>query len=213
MNEIRQQSIIGMILLFLLISTRIFAYEAVIDGLRYQWKNQHNSNGYELVWVIGYSSKISEDLIIPSTLEWVSNDMRNGKKCSVTAVKADAFLNCSIIKSVNFKSVRTVYNCSFKNCTSLKTIYFGNVQYIDSEAFVGCSSLTEIHLGTTPPSVHEDSFDEEAYKNATLFVPEGTAEVYCNSPTWSKFAKISDGNTILSSYQLDISSSGNGNVT
>ena len=75
--------------------------------------------------------------------------MKNGKKCSVTAVKANAFLNCSIIKSVDFKSVRTVYSGSFKNCTSLKTIYFGNVQYIYSEAFAGCSSLTEIHLGTT----------------------------------------------------------------
>ena len=212
MNEIRQQSIIGMILLFLLISTRVFAYDTVIDGLRYEWKSQHNSVG-EIIWVIGYTSIINENLIIPYTLKWVSNDSRNGTRCCVTAVKANAFSNCSIIKSVDFHFTGYVYKGSFKNCTSLKTIYFGGVKSIDSEAFAGCSSLTEIHLGTTPPSVQEDSFDEETYKNATLFVPEGTAEVYCNSPIWSKFAKISDGKTILSSYQLIISSSGNGNVT
>ena len=71
MNEIRQQSIIGMILLFLLISTRVFAYDTVIDGLRYEWKSQHNSVG-EIIWVIGYTSIINENLIIPYTLKWVS---------------------------------------------------------------------------------------------------------------------------------------------
>ena len=215
MNEIRQQSIIGMILLFLLISTHIFAYDTVIDGLRYEWKNTHITSGEEVIWLVGYSSsKISDSITIPNRLRWVSNDAKNRTQCIVRAVGANAFLNCSIIKSVNFNLVNNVYERSFKNCSSLKAIYFDGVKNIHSEAFVGCSSLTEIHLKTkTPPSVNEDSFDEETYKNAILFVPEGTIEVYTNSETWNKFEKISDGTTTKSSFQLNISSSGSGGVT
>ena len=204
-----------MILLFLLISTHIFAYDTVIDGLRYEWKNTHITSGEEVIWLVGYSSsKISDSITIPNRLRWVSNDAKNRTQCIVRAVGANAFLNCSIIKSVNFNLVNNVYERSFKNCSSLKAIYFDGVKNIHSEAFVGCSSLTEIHLKTkTPPSVNEDSFDEETYKNAILFVPEGTIEVYTNSETWNKFEKISDGTTTKSSFQLNISSSGSGGVT
>ena len=214
MDIMKERSIIGMILIFLLISTHVFAYDAEIDGLRYDWQNRHNSYGQEIISLVGYnSSKINEDLIIPNTLRWVSNDSRNRTQCVVDAVGARAFQNCSKLKSVNFNFVRTVGQSSFENCSSLKTIYFSYISYIYSQAFKGCSSLTEIHINLdTPPSVYEDSFDEEIYKNATLFVPEGKIDVYRANDIWNKFEKISDGTT-NESFTLEITSVGNGSAS
>ena len=78
--------------------------------------------------------------------------------------------------------------------------------------------LKELHFTTRrhlnvnePPAVYEDSFDEDVYETATLFVPEGKLDTYRTHEIWSKFKKISDG-TASREYTFNISSVGNGNV-
>ena len=203
---------LGMVLLFLFWPTRIFAYESEIDGLKYEWTNTHDTYGREKIKLIGYnSSKIKEDLTIPTTVKWVSNDSRNKTQCVVNEVAAGAFKGCSKLISVNYGVLTRVYSNTFENCTSLKSIILSYVGTINQYAFKGCSSLIEIHIGTdTPPSVYEDSFDEETYKNATLFVPEGKIETYRANEIWNKFEKISDGTTAPREYTLSITARGNG---
>ena len=214
-KNVRTSIFWGMVLLFLFLPTRIIAYESEIDGLKYEWTNTHDTYGQEKIKLIGYnSSRIKEDLTIPTTVKWVSNDSRNKTQCVVNEVKAGAFKGCSKLISVNFGILTSVYSNTFENCTSLKTISLSYVRTISQYAFKGCSSLIEIHVGVdTPPSVYEDSFDEETYKNATLFVPEGKIETYRAHEIWNKFEKISDGTTTPQEYTLKITSVGNGSAS
>lgn len=46
-----------------------------------------------------------------------------------------------------------------------------------------------------PLAVNEDIFRDITYENATLYVPEGTAQMYMAAPTWIKFVNILEYNS------------------
>ena len=199
-------------LFFILNTFCVFADESEIDGLKYYWTKTHDTSGHERIWLIGYnSSKISENIIVPNAVKWVSRNAHNGKNCVVDKVRSYAFQNCSKIKSVTFNLHGYIENNAFENCTSLNTIYLIN-QSIYSQVFKGCSSLKEIHISGSIPSVSDDSFDESTYNTATLYVPEGMMETFRAHEVWGKFVNISDG-TVINNCTLTITSSGNGSTS
>ena len=214
LKNIIKTPIIGIVLFFLLIPIRIFAYDAEINGLRYDWTKTHNETGREYIWLVGYnSSKISENLDIPYNVKWESRDNRDGKQCVVQKISKYAFQNCSLLKSVKING-SFIDSYSFENCSSLKTLYLTaySLNAISSNAFIGCSSLTEIHItNDNPPSIAEDAFTEDAYQSVVLYVPIGCVDKYKNQSGWSKFKTITDGT--VKTYTLAISSVGNGSVT
>ena len=63
------------------------------------------------------------------------------------------------------------------------------VKKIDAGAFGNCTNLSEITVNAiTPPEVHPSAFDASTVANATLNVPEGSVELYKESPVWNEFS-------------------------
>lgn len=90
----------------------------------------------------------------------------------------------------------------FQNCSALTTVTIGcSVKSLYSNTFSGCSSLISIISKiTTPFTIPQDCFDDDAYSNATLYVPEGTKSKYMATNYWSFFDNIVEGEPTGISY-------------
>ena len=198
----------------------INAYDTVIDNFYYSWDaNSYDGTGnWGAITMFGYKdySKLSEDLVIPSSVKWnTSSKGLNGRMCRVSRVYEAAFSNCSKLKSVKLPYVRRVHMCAFENCVNIKKIHFSDaIRYIESSAFAGCSSLLQIIMERTePPSdIAEDAFDNDVYNKVILYVPSGTINAYKHSAFWGKFSNITDA-TPADIYNLNIVTSGYGSVS
>lgn len=70
-----------------------------------------------------------------------------GNDYTVTAIKASAFANNSIIESVRFNHNIKINDNAFQNCINLKSTYFEEDIEFTSDAFSGCISLFVDHNG------------------------------------------------------------------
>ena len=62
----------------------------------------------------------------------------------------------------------------------------GAFQDVTSMSFITC-------MAVVPPQISDDTFNDKIFQNdPTLYVPEGTAELYHNAPGWRKFERIID---------------------
>ena len=62
----------------------------------------------------------------------------------------------------------------------------GAFQDVTSMSFITC-------MAVVPPQISDDTFNDNIFQNdPTLYVPEGTAELYHNAPGWRKFERIID---------------------
>lgn len=62
----------------------------------------------------------------------------------------------------------------------------GAFQDVTSMSFITC-------MAVVPPQISDDTFNDNIFQNdPTLYVPEGTAELYRNAPGWRKFERIID---------------------
>lgn len=95
--------------------------------------------------------------------------------------------NLVIPNGVTKLADQAFYNC--KELTSLSIS--GSVTEIGQDVFGGCSGLTSIKVyWNRPLAGGADSFLEDVKKNATLYVPKGTAMMYMAAPGWSEFVNI-----------------------
>ena len=70
---------------------------------------------------------------------------------------------------------------------------------ISSGSFESCGNLTTIIVkALTPPNAGNVFNDPQVYANATLVVPDGTADLYRTANEWSKFQKIRESSGIES---------------
>jgi len=112
---------------------------------------------------------------------------------SVTYIGENAFSQCSNLESVNIpESVTAIYYGTFIGCQSLREIILPKeLSVIGGYGFHLCNSLTSVtSLNPTPPSLTSDTFDEDTEKNATLYVPIGSKNLYMISPHWENFYNI-----------------------
>ena len=88
--------------------------------------------------------------------------------------------------------VTTLADQAFYNCKELTSLFIsGSVTEIGQDVFYGCSGLTSIKVyWNRPLAGGADSFLEDVKKNATLYVPKGTAMMYMAAPGWSEFVNI-----------------------
>ena len=112
---------------------------------------------------------------------------------SVTTINDFAFSCCAGLTSVTFpNSVTEIGDYAFVWCSRLTSLTIPNsVTKIGHYAFNLCNSLTEIYcLPEIPPTITDDTFDDQHYNNATLNVPTGKVQDYKLATGWCRFSDI-----------------------
>ena len=130
--------------LLLATSVSLFAYDARIDGIYY------NFNGNDHTATVTYRDQnynsYTGNVVIPAMVEY------DGIKYAVTAIGYNAFNASSSLTAVDIPSgVKSIGSSAFYGCSSLMSITIPNgVTKIYSNTFYGCSSLISV---TIPNSV------------------------------------------------------------
>lgn len=143
---------------------------------------------------------------------------------AVTTIGASALSGNSSLTSVVIpNSVTTIEAEAFSYCTALESVTIGNVvpqnesfgmlrvnvqsesglTSIGDRAFYGCENLTAVNcMASTPPVCSESAWPDEAYQNATLYVPNGCGNAYRMAEGWSGFLNVvDDGTTEIESIE------------
>lgn len=125
------------------------------------------------------------------------------------AVPDRTFLGCTKLENVALHNVNSINQSAFKGCTSLASITFPTlVGFIGNFAFNGCENLLQIKMENSEPgsieAANETIFDENTYKNATLYVPVGSENAFENENyIWHKFQNKIESEVCKLYYELD----------
>ena len=154
-------------------------------------------------------------------IETATNTLMAGCKTSiipnsVTSIGWYAFYGCSSLTFVDIpNSVTSIGGYAFYGCSSLTSVAIPNsVTSIGELAFYGCSSLTSIDIPNSVTSIGDaafgncknlkdiiseivepydiNSFDENIYSQATLYVPAGTIDAYQSRKGWKEIEHIEE---------------------
>ena len=114
---------------------------------------------------------------------------------SVTSIGASAFASCGSLTSVTIpNSVTSIGDYAFSNCRGLTSVTIGNgVTSIGESAFFGCDIPEVISNIEDPFTIATNTFSNNTFINATLYVPKGTVDKYKATEGWKKFAFIEEG--------------------
>lgn len=90
-----------------------------------------------------------------------------------------------------------IFNSSpFRDNEALKEVTIGEkVTEIGTAAFEGCTSIEQVtSFAPNPPKITISTFDITTEKHATLLVPEGSLDIYKETPYWENFYNIREDN-------------------
>ncbi len=65
---------------------------------------------------------------------------------TVTTIKAEAFINCSSLESIDVSNVKTFGKAIFKDCSALESVTFGSLATFPEQIFYNASALNEIKV-------------------------------------------------------------------
>lgn len=129
-------------------------------------------------WCFNMCSSI-EEMVLPSTLKKLGEGM---------------FYDCSNLKKVNIPAnVKKVGESAFGNCIYLPSIVIpAGVEDIGNFCFQNCASLESVYSEIKEPfAIMKEVFDFTQFQ--TLYVPEGTQELYSKTEFWNLFKNIKEG--------------------
>ncbi len=112
---------------------------------------------------------------------------------SIYRVDNNAFEMCTLLEEVIMSdNIKQIGFAAFNHCHCLKSIELPcSLQLIESYAFANSKNLKEVVISAIiPPKAYDNSFSEECYNQATLFIPQGTKDIYKKSSCWKNFVNV-----------------------
>ena len=202
--------------LFLLMAAVLFAcstakaYDALIDGIYYEFYGDHASVTHVSENDEGPISNYSGDIIIPSTITYngtayTVQTIGNSAfyECtkltsvaipnSVIAIDNQAFYGCDALTSIIIpEGVTTIYSQAIHYCSNLKSVKIPNsVTSIGTDNFSNCLSLTDVYCYKEKiPETEIYNFQKSNIENVTLHVPYGCKAAYEAVSPWNEFGTI-----------------------
>ena len=104
-------------------------------------------------------------------------------------IEEHAFDGCKSLQKIDFKGIRTIGSDAFSNNSELQSLFFDEALHdIGDRAFTRCDNIAFItSKREIPPFMKNTAFDDATYKKAVLVVPDGSGELYRQTPPWSYF--------------------------
>ena len=129
---------------------KAFSYDALIDGIYYNFNGDEAEVTYENTSYNSYTG----DVVIPEFVVY------NAKTYSVTSIGDCAFSYCSGLTSVTIpNSVTSIGWGAFSGCSSLTSVNIGNsVTSIGGSAFHYCTGLTSVTIPNSVTSIGSWTF-------------------------------------------------------
>lgn len=112
-----------------------------------------------------------------------------------------AFLNCTALRYVKVPDNATgIFYWAFRGDKKLERIDMGShINNIGVAAFRGCTSLNEVRIAVHDPSkiaLGDSVFYGLNLSKATLYVPQGSKELYAKANVWKGFGTIKEMRSI-----------------
>lgn len=102
------------------------------------------------------------------------------------------------------EGVSSIGNFAFGGCSGLTSVTIpSSVTSIGVYSFEGCDIPIVVSLIENPFEISSETFTQNTFKNATLYVPKGTIEKYKATSGWKEFMFISDAKRYKLTYFVD----------
>ena len=116
---------------------------------------------------------------------------------NLPSIYGNTFQGCTKLETVILPlNLVNIYYRAFMGCSKLKSIYIDrNVKNIGDDTFSGCTKLQEVRIAVHDPaaiSLGSNVFNGVKTSTATLYVPQGSKELYEKADVWKTFGTIKE---------------------